>query len=57
MDTTAGTSKLVENERRYQFIPVRKEDLFSTLIKTISDRTAANGIRSRSLSVCFPNSC
>lgn len=33
MDTTAGISKLVENERRDQFIPVRKEDLFSTLIK------------------------
>jgi hypothetical protein len=33
MDTTAGTSKLAESERRDQFIPVRKEDLFSTLIK------------------------
>jgi len=33
MDTMAGTSKLVESERRDQFIPVRKEDLFSTLIK------------------------
>src|SRR5215813_7429667 len=33
MDTTAGTSKLAERERRDQFIPVRKEDLFSTLIK------------------------
>jgi hypothetical protein len=33
MDTTAGNSKLVKNERRDQFIPVRKEDLFSTLIK------------------------
>ena len=33
MDTTAGISKLVESERRDQFIPVRKEDLFSTLIK------------------------
>ncbi|MFZ2140519.1 MAG: TMEM143 family protein [Xanthobacteraceae bacterium] len=33
MDTAAGISKLVENERRDQFIPVRKEDLFSTLIK------------------------
>src|SRR5262245_18952005 len=33
IDTTAGISKLVDNERRDQFIPVRKEDLFSTLIK------------------------
>src|SRR5262245_37719225 len=33
MDTTAGISKLVESERHDQFIPVRKEDLFSTLIK------------------------
>ena len=33
MDTTAGTSKLAESERRDQFIPIRKEHLFSTLIK------------------------
>jgi hypothetical protein len=33
MDAIAGTSKLAESERRDQFIPVRKEDLFSTLIK------------------------
>jgi Protein of unknown function (DUF3754) len=33
MDTTTGTLQLVENERRDQFIPVRKEDLFSTLIR------------------------
>ena len=33
MDTAPGTAKLAEGERRDQFIPVRKEDLFSTLIK------------------------
>src|SRR5262249_46536748 len=33
MDAMAGPSKLAESERRDQFIPVRKEDLFSTLIK------------------------
>jgi hypothetical protein len=33
LDTTTGTSKLAERERRDQFIPVRKEDLFSALIK------------------------
>jgi len=33
MDAATGTSKLAEGERRDQFIPVRKEDLFSTLIK------------------------
>ena len=33
MDTTTGISKLAESERRDQFIPVRKEDLFSALIQ------------------------
>src|SRR6478736_4621540 len=33
MHTTAEISKLAESERRDQFIPVRKEDLFSALIK------------------------
>ena len=33
MDTTAATSKLAESNRYDQFIPVRKEDLFSALIK------------------------
>jgi hypothetical protein len=33
MDATPGTLKLAESARRDQFIPVRKEDLFSTLIK------------------------
>jgi hypothetical protein len=33
MDTTAATSKLVESNASDQFIPVRKEDLFSALIK------------------------
>jgi len=33
MDAMAGSLELAESERRDQFIPVRKEDLFSTLIK------------------------
>jgi len=33
MDTTAATSKLAESNRADQFIPVRKEDLLSALIK------------------------
>jgi hypothetical protein len=33
LDTTTGTSKLAESERRDQFIAVRKEDLFSALIQ------------------------
>ena len=33
MHTTAELSKLAESTRPDQFIPVRKEDLFSTLIK------------------------
>jgi len=33
MDTTAKTSKLAESNRADQFIPVRKEDLSSALIK------------------------
>jgi hypothetical protein len=33
LDTTTGISKLAESERRDQFIPVRKEDLFSALIQ------------------------
>ena len=33
MDTTAETSKLAESNRADQFIPVRKEDLSSALIK------------------------
>ena len=33
MHTTAEVSKLAESTRPDQFIPVRKEDLFSTLIK------------------------
>ena len=33
MDTTARISDLAENRRHDQFIPVRKEDLFSVLIK------------------------
>ena len=33
MDTTAATSKLAESNAGDQFIPVRKEDLFSALIK------------------------
>jgi Protein of unknown function (DUF3754) len=33
MDTTANTSKLTESNRADQFIPVRKEDLSSALIK------------------------
>jgi hypothetical protein len=33
MDAIAGISRLVESERRDRFIPVRKEDLFSALIK------------------------
>jgi hypothetical protein len=33
MDTIAATSKLAESNRGDQFIPVRKEDLFSALIK------------------------
>ena len=33
LDTTAQISDLAENRRHDQFIPVRKEDLFSVLIK------------------------
>src|SRR3974377_1831409 len=33
LDTTARTSELAESQRHDQFIPVRKEDLFSALIK------------------------
>jgi hypothetical protein len=33
MHTTAEISKLAESTRPDQFIPVRKEDLFSALIK------------------------
>ena len=33
MDTTARISDLAESQRHDQFIPVRKEDLFSTVIK------------------------
>jgi hypothetical protein len=33
MDTTAATSKLAESNTGDQFIPVRKEDLFTALIK------------------------
>jgi hypothetical protein len=33
LDTTTGISKLAESESRDQFIPVRKEDLFSALIQ------------------------
>jgi hypothetical protein len=33
LDTTARTSDLAESQRHDQFIPVRKEDLFSALIK------------------------
>ena len=33
MDATLGTLELAESARRDQFIPVRKEDLFSALIK------------------------
>ena len=33
MDTTARISDLAESQKHDQFIPVRKEDLFSTLIK------------------------
>jgi len=33
MDTTAATSKLAESNAGDQFIPVRKEDLFTALIK------------------------
>jgi hypothetical protein len=33
MHTTAELSKLAESTRPDQFIPVRKEDLFRTLIK------------------------
>jgi Protein of unknown function (DUF3754) len=33
LDTTAGISNLAESENRDKFIPVRKEDLFSALIK------------------------
>jgi len=33
LDTTAGTSDPAESQRHDQFIPVRKEDLFSALIK------------------------
>ena len=33
MDTTARISDLVESQKHDQFIPVRKEDLFSALIK------------------------
>jgi hypothetical protein len=33
MHTTAEISKLAESARPDQFIPVRKEDLFSALIK------------------------
>ena len=33
MDTTARISDLAESQRHDQFIPVRKEDLFSALIK------------------------
>ena len=33
MDTTARISDLAESQRRDRFIPVRKEDLFSALIK------------------------
>jgi hypothetical protein len=33
LDTTARFSDLAENRKHDQFIPVRKEDLFSVLIK------------------------
>ena len=33
MDAVAGISRLTEGEGRDKFIPVRKEDLFSALIK------------------------
>ena len=33
MDTIARISDLAKSDRRDQFIPVRKEDLFSALIK------------------------
>ena len=33
LDTTATISDLTASQRYYQFIPVRKEDLFSALIK------------------------
>jgi hypothetical protein len=33
LDTTATTSDLAATQRHDQFIPVRKEDLFSALIK------------------------
>ncbi|HEV2717254.1 MAG TPA: hypothetical protein VGU64_18450 [Terriglobales bacterium] len=33
MDTTTRISELAESQGRDQFIPVRKEDLFSALIK------------------------
>jgi hypothetical protein len=33
LDTTAKISKLAESQRRDQFIPVRKDDLFNALIK------------------------
>ena len=33
LDTTARTSELAESQKHDQFIPVRKEDLFSALIK------------------------
>src|SRR6516165_2677675 len=33
LDTTARVSDLAENRKHDQFIPVRKEDLFSALIK------------------------
>jgi hypothetical protein len=33
MDAIAGISRLTEGEARDKFIPIRKEDLFSALIK------------------------